>query len=315
MLLVPDTQAGKSWVDAIQKMFRFYIWTKLMMAQLISVFVLNFNWIITAFVAVDAFVLAPKLYNMLKNKETMETGFGSVYEQLYFYILIAAVVYFLTRVPFVNNPRYMLPVLPLLIILFAGSLVNVLRKQFLITAVLSVILILLSFSSFRTVDPVSRLSMGTFRFGSHELLNMARFDWPLYRFGYGRDQLVYNFEFTEFHYLTEKIINTIGRDKVFVIPKGALWIPNFNIIDSHTGRRAMYGEGLKHVSFILSMFLSEKHILPEEVFYISYPHEDKDAVNMEERGKLSRIYDLEEIITVEDKGYGIDVYHYVRKEE
>lgn len=313
MLLVPNTQAGKSWVDAIQKMFRFYIWTKLMMAQLISVFVLNFNWIITAFVAVNAFVLAPKLYRTLKNKETMERGFGSICEQLYFYILIAAVVYFLTRVPFVNNPRYMLPVLPLLIILFAGSLVNVLGKQSLITAVLSVILILLSLSSFRTIDFVSRLSMGTFKFGSHDILNMARFDWPLFKFGYGRDQLVYNFEFTKFHYLTEKMINSIGSDKVFVIPPGTTWIPNFNIVDANSGRRAMYGDDLKRVSFIFSSFIKERYMAPEEFYYISYPHKDKDEENSEERKKLSRLYDLEGVVTIEDDGYAIDVYHYIKK--
>ena len=106
------------------------------------------------------------------------------------------IIYFLTRIPFVNNPRYMLPALPILIVLFGGSLLNVLRKQSIITIALIMMLVLLTVSSFRTVDPVSKKIMGTFKFGSHEMLQMARYDEP--KHGYGRDHLVYNFEFTHF---------------------------------------------------------------------------------------------------------------------
>jgi len=315
MLLVPHTQIGVSWIDGIKKMFRFYLWTKVMMAQLISLFVLSFNWIITALIAINVLILTPKLYRSLKHKDNIETGFKSAYEQLYFYLSIIAVIYFLTRVPFVNNPRYMLPVLPLLIILFAESLVNVLRKQALITVVLSAILVLLSVSSFRTIDPVSKLVMGTFKFGTHEIINMARFDRPLFPFGYGRDQLVYNFEFTQFHYLTEKIINTVGRDKIFAIPEGSTWISNFNHFDISTGHRAMYGDSVKPLSFLFSNFISDNKPVPEEIYYITYPNKDKDNVNMNERDRLSRFYDLKGIIPVEKDGYSIDVYHYVKKNQ
>ncbi|MEZ4548259.1 MAG: hypothetical protein R3B51_11315 [Thermodesulfobacteriota bacterium] len=89
----------------------------------------------------------------------------------------------------------MLPVLPVLVILFADSLPIVFRRQTVITGVLAAVLILLGVSSLRTVDPVSKRIMGTFNFGSHEILDMASFGDA--RGYHGRDQLVYNFEFTE----------------------------------------------------------------------------------------------------------------------
>ena len=36
-------------------------------------------------------------------------------------------------------------------------------------------------------------------------------------------------------------------------------------------------------------------------------------MNANERARLSLIYDLEEVITVENDGYSIDVYRYVKK--
>ncbi len=37
-----------------------------------------------------------------------------------------------------------------------------------------------------------------------------------------------------------------------------------------------------------------------------------NAIN---RARLSRMYDLKEIITVENDGYSIDVYHYIKKND
>ncbi len=207
MILVPHTQIGDSWTEGIMKMLRFYLLSKVILAQLISLLVINFNWIISAFVLINALIISADYLKSLKYENIIETGFSRKYEGAYFYVLFIVVIYFLTRIPFVNNPRYMLPALPILIILFGGSLVRVLRKQSLITIMLTVLLTLLTVSSFRTVDPVSKKIMGTFKFGSHELLQMARFEEP--KRGYGRDHLVYNFEFTQFHYITEKIYQQI----------------------------------------------------------------------------------------------------------
>ncbi|HVY56081.1 MAG TPA: hypothetical protein VHC46_10025 [Thermodesulfobacteriota bacterium] len=293
------------------KMFRLNTWNSIVLAQLLSLFVINFNWIISVMILISAVVIIVARVRARTNKSVIETSFNSAYEGIYFVVLFAAIVYFLTRIPFVNNPRYMLPALPVMIILLGGSLINVFRKQSVITIGLAILLILFTVSSFRTVDPVSKRAMGTFKFGSHEILQMASYDWPVH--GYGRDHLVYNFEFTQFHYLTEKLINKVGWARVFIIAPGFTWLPDFGAFDVETGHRAIVAERIMSLNFYPSDKITTNEISPAEFYYISYPNYDRNDVNEIERGKLSHMYDLKEIITVENDGYSIDAYHYIKK--
>lgn len=313
MILVPNTQIGHSWTEGIMKMFRFYLLRKMILAQLIDLLVINFNWLITAFVLINILIISAGFVKSLKHKVNVRTVFNSKYEGVYFYILFFAIIYFLTRIPFVNNPRYMLPALPVLIILLGASVVRVLRNQRLITIALAVLLLLLTVSSFRTIDPVSKKIMGTFKFGSHELLQMAKFDGP--KHGYGRDHLVYNFEFTQFHYATEKIFRRVGWARNFVIPREVTWLPDFGAFDTETGHRAIYGDRVRSLSLKYSDEVMSSNNAPQEIYYISYPNYDRDNMNASNRAELSRLYDLKEIITVENDGYSIDVYHYIKKND
>jgi hypothetical protein len=281
-----------------------------MLAQLMSLFVINFNWIISAVILINAAVLAVQYLRFSTHKAVIKSVFNKSYEGIYFCVLFVAIVYFLTRIPFVNNPRYMLPALPVMIILFGGSLINVLRKQTLITVALTIVLTLLTVSSLRTIDPVSKKAMGTFKFGSHEMLQMARFE--ELKHGYGRDHLAYNFEFTQFHYITEKIFRKVGWARNFVIPRELTWLPDFGAFDTVSGRRSIRGDRVRSLIFIYSDEITADNA-PQEIYYISYPNYDRDNMNANNRAKLSRMYDFKEVIKVENGGYAIDVFRYVLK--
>jgi hypothetical protein len=310
MRLVPDTQIGSTWTEGVMKMFRFYLVSDVMQAQLMSLFVINFNWIISAVILINAAVLAVQYLRFSTHKAVIKSVFNKSYEGIYFCVLFVAIVYFLTRIPFVNNPRYMLPALPVMIILFGGSLINVLRKQTLITVALTIVLTLLTVSSLRTIDPVSKKAMGTFKFGSHEMLQMARFE--ELKHGYGRDHLAYNFEFTQFHYITEKIFRKVGWARNFVIPRELTWLPDFGAFDTVSGRRSIRGDRVRSLIFIYSDEITADNA-PQEIYYISYPNYDRDNMNANNRAKLSRMYDFKEVIKVENGGYAIDVFRYVLK--
>jgi hypothetical protein len=310
MIFVPYTQIGNTWTDGIMKMFQFFLLSKVILAQLISILVINFNWIISGFILVNVIIVGVLYLKSLKNKISIRKVYNG-YEGVYFYILFIAIIYFLTRIPFVNNPRYMLPVLPILIILLGGSLVNIFRKQSLITIALTVLLVLLTASSFRTVDPVSKKIMGTFKFGPHEMLQMSRFE--DLKYGYGRDQLVYNFEITQFHYVTEKIFRKIGWGKNIAIAREFTWLSYFGAFDIGAGQRSIYGEKVRSLRFMFSDETTADNA-PLEFYFISYPNYDRDGMNARERARLSRMYDLKEVIAVENDGYSVDVYRYVRKD-
>jgi len=306
MLLTPKTQIGGSWLEGVMKMLKFYLVDPVIVAQLVSLLLLNFNWILTGIIATGLVALG---VNYLRGRRN-EGGLG-FYDRIYFYLLFILFVYFLTRIPMWNNPRYMLPVFPVLVILFADAVSIVFKRQAVVTGILSVVLALLCISSFRTIDPVSKKIMGTFEFGSHKMLRMASFESAS---GYhGRDQLVYNFEFTEIHYLTEKVYEAVGTDKLFVAAPHSTWTNALSSINKETRRRMMYGEGLMNTRWTFSDSLIKRRIFPEEIYFIAYPH--MGEVNEVQQVQLSYVYDTKDVIKVEDGGYTLEVYHYVKKDE
>ena len=307
MFVTPKTQIGDSWLEGVLKMLKFYLVDPVMAAQLASLLALNFNWILTGIIAAGLAMLA---VNRIKGGVKPEAGLG-FYDRIYFYLLFILFVYFLTRIPMWNNPRYMLPVFPVLVILFADSLAIVFRRQAAVTVVLAAVLTLMTISSFRTVDPVSKVIMGTFRFGSHKMLNMAGFEGGTAY--YGRDQLVYNFEFTEIHYLTEKIYETVGTDKIFVVAPDATWSNALSSVNEKTGKRMIYGEGLTGIRLAFSDVLIKGRRFPEEIYFIAYPY--MEEANKEQQALLSYVYDTKEVVRVEDGGYAVEVYHYVKKDD
>ncbi len=306
MYMTPKTQIGDSWLEGILKMLKFYIVDPVIAAQLVSLLVLNFNWILTGTIAAGLLLLG---MNYLRGGRRIEAGLG-FYDRIYFYLLFILFIYFLTRIPMWNNPRYMLPVYPVLVILFADAVSVLFKRQSVVTCIVVAVLVLLCISSFRTIDPVSKRIMGTFKFGSHEILRMTSLKDDSGT--YGRDQLVYNFEFTKIHYLTEKIYQTVGTDKFFVAAPYSTWTNAFTSINKETGKRMMYGEGLVNARWAFSDSLIKKRRFPEEIYYIAYPNFEK--ANREQREQLSYIYDTKEVITVEDGGYSLDVIHYVKKQ-
>ena len=315
MLLVPDTQIGDSWLDGIKKMFKFYLMNKVIFAQLASLFIINFTWIISGFVILAILIMSLDYIKSLMHKYKKKTVSNNSHELLYFYLLIILFCYFLTRIPFVNNPRYMLPVLPILVILFGESLLKVFKKQSLIKITLTIFLVLLTFSSFRTIDPVSKKIFGTFKFGSHEMLQMARFDLPGYEYGYGRDQLVYNFQFTQFHYISEKILNRKKWAATYVTAPNATWVNDLTSFDIISGKRAIHGKHVYTFPIKLPYEILNDSQRPKEFYYISYPHFDRDNINEIKRSQLSSSYDIKDIISIENGGYSIDLYHFVNKKQ
>ena len=307
MFVTPKTQIGDSWLEGILTMLKFYLVDTVMAAQLVSLLVLNFNWILTGIIIAGLIVLGA---GRLKGGGRPEAGLG-FYDRLYFYLLFILFVYFLTRIPTWNNPRYMLPVLPVVVILFADSLPIVFKRQTVITGVLAVLLVLLAISSFRTVDPVSKRIMGTFNFGSREMLRMTGLENDVSY--YGRDQLVYNFEFTEIHYLTEKIYQTIGTDKIFVVAPSATWSNALSGINKKTGKRIIYGEEYTNTRMTFADALIKSRRFPEEIYFIAYPN--FEGANEEQQTQLSYVYDIKDVVRVEDGGYAVDVYHYVKKDD
>jgi hypothetical protein len=87
------------------------------------------------------------------------------------------------------------------------SMVRVLPWSRARSLVLACALTLILGSSFRTIDPLAKKIFGTFKFGKHDILKMTSVTGECC--GLGRDQLVYNTEFTYFYYLANDVLADI----------------------------------------------------------------------------------------------------------
>ena len=282
-------------MNIIMEMFKFNPTSNFFKSQFSSIYLINFNWVLVLFVFVAVIM---QLVNFFLKKKNMGIKHP---EKFYIYILIISITWFLTRVEYFNNPRYMLPVLPLFILLFSESIIIVSKKKWLRVSILVACLVLLYISSFLTFDPIAKSIFGVFKFGNHEILNMTSITGKCC--GYGRDQLVYNFEFTQFHYFTEQIVNEIGMDKNYSSHQLAWILFQFNNI---TKKRTLKNENL----YIVRLSNPE-NVLAEnisEIYYINYPYID----NSNEIEKLSNQYDKRIIRSIKN-GYWIDIYHFVLK--
>ena len=239
---------------------------------------INFNWIMTLFVAA---LLIMRVAQYLLGSPRTTPGPGGNHDLSFTLTLFFLVFFFLTRFPTYTNLRYVLPVYPLLIIFFYHALCVLLRSRKLRMVVLSALLMVSYGSSFVTFDPVSKYAYGTFKFGSLDMLKMAHVTGECC--GYGRDQLVYNLQFTKF----DQVINTIfqdlkpTRDTLFLAHSGFRNVrtpqADFQLvgtIDKNTFRRTLLAKddlGLK--TRRLRRLVLWK-IKPPVIHYIEFPNFD-----------------------------------------
>jgi hypothetical protein len=109
--------------------------------------------------------------------------------------------------------------------------------------VLATVAVLLAASATRTIDPVSRRLWGTFRFGEHELLRATSMTRECC--GYGRDQLVYNLQFTAFAEAQDALYAQLrpGLATAFVVQDYAN-LHTIGLLDARTGRRTLRRAGV-----------------------------------------------------------------------
>lgn len=164
--------------------------------------------------------------------------FFSLFVPGFLVLFTAAAAYALTRLATYANSRYVLPVIALVYLLFFASLVGLVRRTPVRRAILGAFAVLLLVSGVRTVDPVSRVLYGTFPVGQREMLRVTSITRECC--GAGRDQLVYNLEFTTLEALTGDALSGLaaGDSTVIVIPDSTDWFVATRV-DRETHRRTV----------------------------------------------------------------------------
>jgi hypothetical protein len=198
-------QGGPLWGGkTLSDLLRMLLWLDLsdirLHAQLAVVLVLQFSWTLSL-LTIWRWATTAKL-RFLRTPPT-RLPLASFFD-----FTLAATIFALTRfLPF-SNPRYLIPILPLLLLCAGASLHDLLPRARRWSAFVLVALLLAS--NFLTFDPLSRILWGTFSFGDHQMLRMTSLTGECC--GEGRDQLVYNLQHTALHHLLNLARSALLQD-------------------------------------------------------------------------------------------------------
>ncbi len=268
------------------------------LALMVEIFVFQFAWLQTLVMLVACVVWCWRWdRGQQSNKARKSNGLGL----LIFVYLTGA--YFLTRlVPFIAI-RYVMPLFPLAILVFAASVASLARASRLSSALLLAALILNIVAGFRSIDPLTAAFFGTFSIGSRQMYKLGHYDTCCIL---GRDQLAYNFEHTKLLSLQERAMQYIrpGTGTVIAFHKEAT-VSHRNPLDAKTFVRSWSPESFLPI-----------YVTIDDIFSISPPLKEFiliDLPNMPteiQRRRTEEAYALSQSGSVSQGGYSLGIYTY-----
>jgi len=259
-----------------------------------GIWIINFNWVLTAVIIA---ALLKLVFDILRHRRKLPEGIDPAAAGILGLIFLAA-VYALTRFPTYTNLRYLLPVYPLFLFVFAVALRSVAGARSIRLGGLAIVFALLLVSVFRTVDPVSKAMYGTFPFGKHPLLKMTSLTRECC--GYGRDQLGYNLEYVHFGTIQNRVFEAVRPTNAttFVFDGMVDWFIHGQL-DSRTYRRTLRYDDPILPRYRKTLLCLASHTPATKIYYLAYPNAD----NTTDFRALAGDYTVDEFDRVSEGGY------------
>ena len=232
------------------------------------IFVLSFAWIATGWIAWDLFIGSMRLANRLPRRPVP----GANPHVLAFLLLLTGVtVLTLTRYTLFGNARYLIVAIGLLLVPFYSALLRLGLAPAVRRTVVALFGAALLVSNIRTVDPVSRWAYGTFPVGDRAMLEMTSITGECC--GRGRDQLVYNLEFTVLGALQQDAFAAVAANDsaVLVVPDSTKWY-TVGALDKHTRRSTLSRNDVQQpvVREVRQLVQGSAH--PDSAWFLSLPN-------------------------------------------
>jgi len=267
-------------------------------SQLAEIFVLNFGWVLSAFILAHALDCARR---WIVRAPPRDLDLPSERAARFVTFAFLGVVFAVTRIRTFVMPRYVLPAvvfMPLLGQLALHSL-GVQRRQRLL--VLGLFAALSTLAIFRSQDGISMLALGSFPFGSQRLIDVAA--WT-HEAPSRRDHAVYNLEFTWLARLLDDALPYAladGRHELALNRQADWWL--IGCVDPSTHRRVICTPTRARTApwTLATLRRSAEH--PRLLYYIELP-------GMEDEDELigwSQLYRVGEARAFTRRGYAIGV--------
>jgi hypothetical protein len=263
------------------------------------IFVINFNWILTATLASSWVALLLKL----RHDNTRQALAAATPLML---LLLATTAALLLVRPY-SNARYVMLLVPLMLLASAVPLGLLVSNGTIRSGLYAALLALFAWQNVRSIDPVSRAYFGTVPFGSHQLLNMTVRTGECC--GYGLDQLAYNTEFTRIPRLLQLAIDDLDfetRTTISMPQRGQRML--FSAINSATGEMTLdpansFTPDYREIDQILSAADP-----PAQLYYFALPNFN-NAANLI---RLAQLYGSNTPHVYAQAGYTLTVHEFQR---
>ena len=271
-----------------------------------GIFVLGFMWVVSAIIGGDLVVAGVRLVRRLPRRAVP----GSDARVLaYVTILTVLLTYALTSFRTWSNLRYFALIYPLIIFLAFAALLRLGAGPRLRSIVLTGLAGLFLFATYRSADPLSRAVYGTFSIGEREMYRMASITGEFS--GPGRDQLVYNLEFTGYHHVQNALFRMVHPTDSTVFATARLTRWNlWSQLDARTWRRTLAREQVVVPRYYDEVDLAAMANRPLDVWFLDFSnHADKDNA----LEQLAPYYHEVSILRVRARGHVLKAHHLVRR--
>jgi hypothetical protein len=202
-----------------------------------------------------------------------------------------------------------MPVYPTLLAALIPAAQRGLRQAWLRRGVLGAYVALTGASNFAMFDPLAMRAFDTFDFGNRTMLAMTSVTHECC--GRGRDQLFYNLQATELHYVLDRVFASIRptAETEIVVPPWGSWY-NLGPLDARTFGRTLRRDGVVEPRYSeLPALVRRQEPLPRELYYVGLPYLDHEL----SIAWLSRSYAVADHWRAEHDGYWMEVLRFVKR--
>jgi hypothetical protein len=239
-----------------------------------GIFVLGFMWVLSAIIVADFGVAGMR---MARRRPRRAVAGANLPLLAYVGVLTVVLTYLLTSFRTWTNLRYFALLYPLVVILAFAAMVRLGAGMRVRVAALAVAAALFVLATYRSVDPVSRAVYGTFSAGQRDMYRMASITGEYA--GPGRDELVYNLQFTGYHHVQNALFHALQPtdSTAFATARVARW-NIWSQLDEHTHDRTLREDGVIVPRYWDDVDLLASPRRPRDVWFLDFTYRpDRDA--------------------------------------
>jgi hypothetical protein len=296
------------WNASTADAFRFFdLSDPVFVSYAAGIFILGFCWVVSTLIAGDAVIGA---WRFLRRRpaRTLEGADHTLVLSLA--LLTFVLTWVLTAYRTWSNVRYFAVLYPLFLLLAYAALVRMRVPTAGRMGVGALLVALFGWGAVRSVDPVSKAVYGTFSIGDRRMYTMTSITGEFS--GPGRDELVYNLEFTGFHHLQNALFRELRvTDSTWIATSRSVRWQLWSQLDARTRRRSLQREDVIVPRYADDIDLQANPNRPTDVVFLEFSNREYGDHALE--SLLRRYYREAGIARFHLNGHVLVAHHLVRQ--